>query len=157
MSDEEEAPAAPVAARDADDAAPIVDPLVGAAAAEGDVILLESFAARAGMLGKVCFGAGALSLLLVLTAFTGRVDVGVLLYVAPMGAVNVWLGVLLRRTEAALGEAAKARWSNRAALVESVRDLHKVLGVWLVATGFSVFLLLVALVIAFAFQRATEI
>lgn len=148
----------PVAAADGEENAPIADPMLGGAAAvEADVVLLESFAARAGILGKVCLGVGALSLVLALVAFTGRVDVGVLLYVAPVGAANVWLGVILRRAEHALSEAAKARWSNRGALVSAVRELHKAMAVQLLCTGFLAFLMVVALLIAAAFQRATEI
>lgn len=161
MSDESpvEKPAEePAPARDGEEeAAPIPDPLAGARAAESDVIALESFAARVGLLGKLSLGAGALALVLCLVAFTGRVDVGVLLYVAPVGALHAWLGVLLGRAAASLSDAAKARWSSREALVSSVRELHKVLGVLLISTGFLVFLLVVALLIAAAFQRATEI
>ncbi len=147
----------PVAAADGEEAAPIPDPLIGGAAAEADVILLESFAARAGILGKLSLAAGALALVLVLVAFTGRVDVGVLLYVAPVGAANVWLGVLLGRAAHALSQAAKARWSDKNALATAVRELHKVFGVLLVTTGFLVFLMVLALLIAAAFQRAAEI
>jgi len=150
-----EPPTGEAKAEDADP--PIADPLVGAQAAEADVILLEGFAARAGMLGKLSLVAGGFAVLIAGVAFTGRVDMGVLLYVLPVGAANVALGVYLGRASASFTDAAKARWSNRGSLVSGVRDLHKALGVQLLVTGFLVFLMLVALLIAAAFQRSTEI
>lgn len=157
MSDDEKTDEKPTAPSEDAEAAPIADPMTGAAAAESDVLSLEAFAARVGLLGKLSLGAGGLALVVSLVAFTGRVDVGVVLYVAPIGAANVWLGVLLGRAAALLSEAAKARWANRRALVSAVRELHKALGVQLLATGFLLFLLVVALLIAATFQRTAEI
>lgn len=149
------APAA--SAIDVDHDGPIADPLAAGRAAEVDVILLESFASRAGILSKVCFAAGALAAVVVAVAFTGRVDSGVVMYVAPVGALHLWLGVLLGRASAALAGAARARWSDRAAFSGAVRELHAALGVQLVVTGFLVFLMVVALIVAVTFQRVTEI
>ncbi|MCC6897460.1 MAG: hypothetical protein IT377_00720 [Polyangiaceae bacterium] len=141
----------------ADDATPIADPMHTARAAEADVIVLESFAARAGVLSKVCLAAGALALVVVLVAFTGRVDTGVVLYVAPMGALHVWLGVMLGRAAPALSDVAQSRGSSRASLAAAVRALHSAFGVQLIAVGFLVFLMAVALLVAATFQRVTEI
>ena len=153
MSGDDEAPAG----QQADEAAPIADPMVTARAAEADVLLLERFAARAGVLSKVCLAAGALALIVVLVALTGRVDTGVVLYVAPMGALHVWLGVVLGRAVPALSDVAKSRGSSRAALGGAVRELHSAFGVQLIAVGFLVFLMSVALLVASTFQRVTEI
>ncbi len=143
------------AATDAD--SPIEDPMATGRAAEVDVIALERFASRAGILSKVCFAAGALAVIVVAVSFTGRVDSGVVMYVAPVGALHVWLGVLLGRASSSLADAASARWSERAPFSSAVRELHAALGVQLVVTGFLVFLMALALLVAAAFQRVTVI
>lgn len=146
---------AEVEARDEEAAPPILDPL--ATAAEADVLAVETFASRADWLGKASFAASSLTLVLALVALAGRADAGLFFYLGPLALANVAIGVLLRRASVALADAARTRLSGRTSLMSGLRELHKVLGVQLLATGFLVFLLVVALLVAAAFQRATEI
>ncbi|MFO0567795.1 MAG: hypothetical protein U0263_19200 [Polyangiaceae bacterium] len=154
-SDDPELPARQ--AEDGEAEGPIVDPMAGARATEVELTHIESFRSRALWLERASYAAGGLSLVLLAVSLFGRSDPAVLVYLGPIGILNLAFGVMLRRATNALTPVVRDRARNPRDVGTAFGELHKAFGLLLLSAGFLVVLMLAALALALVVQRSTEI
>ena len=141
-----------------DDEKPVVDPLANVSAlTEPERGVLEVLAERTRWLSFAAFAVAGLGLVVSLVSVTGRVELGVVLYLIPTAIANAALGIFLKGASRSLSQAAENKLRDRTELYGGLQPFSKAMMIQLFATGFLVALLVAALVVAATVHRVNDI
>jgi hypothetical protein len=132
----------------------IADPMANAAPRDFSAeASLGTLADRTRYLSHGSFVAAVAGAVLAAFGLAGRVELGALLYLVPVAALNALIGVLLRRAAQSLAKSA----TDRAAFAHASTELARVFTLQLVAAAFFVLLVFASLASALMVKNVTEL